>query len=1184
MITETIRKRPWVIILIWIIIAAMATPLSAKLNNVVETETTSFLPEHVESIKASKQLSELQGNNTQNTAEPSFMILVHGVPVSLDTYYKLKPAYRDINTTNFQVFSWIDLVGMVEENLTTGMTQALNGTIQAINSTLQINQAYNKTREALNMTALMIAGIDKGYTGAIQGLRQLHETLPQLQDAQQALISSCNDILPAITFTYYNIVRTEALLENLTTAYQTGNLTQQDIAIVLSNSNLTAQGIPPLDPQLVAFVFQQTLLNGGPVNFNNQLASEMAGEITWQAIQSTLPPQEINQTMTIFNITQQVFEQAVTIQPDHRQAILSAPDLATGQLQLYQALLTTDDQIRPVLTEALITGISTSLPEEATQLLNMTLTTTLNLGCTNQSAPQALRNALQQYISYMGFPGDPSELAEQVITGDINNTMILQTVIQTAIQEINTTSTNLTELLPILQQMILTYDPNATGTLTDENQALATAAIMLLVKQGLPIQQAEQIVSNTPLTLHDLTFTILNETLGLMAGEKAQTLLETLDQAELLGVPEQNLLNAMPQLMTPMLMSRANITQDQAQAIAALAISVYQGQTPMVNAVEQLVNNTLKQIFPSIIEPLKGLLIEANQSGFIISLQPKHDNLDQNVEAAKTIKEQLTQQLKSLGYTDSKLLLGGNDYMVYEMRHAAQKDIERSDRLSMIFVIIVLAILLESLAAIFLPFIGIGMGLILGMASAYLLANAGIIDVTTHSRTIMFTTGLGLGIDYAVYVSKRFREAVAEGFHHRDAAAHAFSMSWRPVIAGATTASIGFGSMLLATDFPFISSIGSAAPLTIIGVMLVSITFIPALLAYVGEKKWFWWPRSPHTGKGVKKSRFHRPGKFVTSRPLILIGIVILITIGAAAVMTSFQGSYDMALNLPRDSESAESLHLLNTQYDAGILYPVLIVASDPQTAVQVNHSVSQLQCVGRTEVLDGYQGRVVRAIMNVQPLSHEGIECVKEIRNVAHNIDQESLVGGMSSVNLDLSILINNIFYHKVYPVAIVLMFITLLVAYGGLASAITAVLSVVLAAYWGSALTVYVYQNIIGEDVLWYLPVIVFTAILGVGMDYNSFYLARAREECEQMCSPKGVLSSIEKGTPTVIGLATIMAGAYAGLALTSSPGLSQMGLTLVVGVLLAGLNASLILTPPVIAYLKEHAWWPKKPVKRE
>jgi len=365
MITGTIKRKPWVILAIWIIIAVIAAPISARLNDVVKTETTSFLPDYVESIQASRQLSQLQTDNkTKGVAEPSYMILVHGVPVTLENYYKLKTVYADTNTSGFQVFSWIDLVSAIESNLTLGMTRALNGTVKGISSIVQLNNAYNQTLLGLNTTTQAIIGIDQGYSSTVNALQELHNMIPQLQGAQQALIASCNQFLPALTYTYFNIVRAEALVENLTNAYQTGNLTQADIAIVVNASNLTNLGIPPLDPQLVSLVYHQTILNGGPSNFTNTFAAQLAGNLVWQTLESTIPPEQSSEAMLVFNLTSRTFGSAVSSQPDHRGVILSSQNLAIGQAQLLQALQPLNQQLPSTITDSLITTFTAGLPEK----------------------------------------------------------------------------------------------------------------------------------------------------------------------------------------------------------------------------------------------------------------------------------------------------------------------------------------------------------------------------------------------------------------------------------------------------------------------------------------------------------------------------------------------------------------------------------------------------------------------------------------------------------------------------------------------------------------------------------------------------------------------------------------------------------------------------------------------------
>ncbi|MCE4628008.1 MAG: MMPL family transporter, partial [Desulfurococcales archaeon] len=649
-------------------------------------------------------------------------------------------------------------------------------------------------------------------------------------------------------------------------------------------------------------------------------------------------------------------------------------------------------------------------------------------------------------------------------------------------------------------------------------------------------------------------------------------------EAGLLGASRSEILQNATAL-APILAAKG-VDPEQARVLLASAAEILSGEATRSEVVRELVGRALEEAWPSIVERLRGLLVEKELNGFIILYVPAAG--EDPISSLTKLRDAIRDALDRSGYTGAKVLRGGTEFMTYEMREAAIRDVKRSDRMSMVFVIIVMAIVLESIAAVFLPFIGIGFGIMTSLAIAYFLAKTGVIDVTTHSRTIMYATGLGLGIDYAVYVSKSFREAASKGLDSRSAAAEAFRRSLRPVIAGATTAMIGFGSMLLAGEFSFISSIGATVPLTILMVMLASITFIPALLAYVGETRWFWWPRNPYEAQQKREAK-PRAGAAVIKLSGVLLVVSILLGAASYAVVAGYQGSYDLSLNLPEDTESYAFLKLFNKYYDPGVLYPVYIIASSHEKAEEINKTVSSLDCVSRSRVDEALDGRVVFVYMKVNPMSYEGVSCASKIREAAHSVDAESLVGGFSAANLDLKQEITNVFYHKVYPVAITLMFLTMLAAYGGVVTAIGAVLSVVFAAYLGSALTILYYEYVKGLPVLWYLPVITFTAVLGVGMDYNSFYLARAREECGKECSRDAVARSISRGTPLVLGLSIIMASAYLGLALSKTPGMASMGLALMLGVLGAGLLSSTLLTPPLIALLGRWAWWPRRPGER-
>lgn len=1178
---SVISRRPWAIIAVWLVIVILSGPLAAGINNVVKTSEKEFLPSTVESIRASDAMENLSSGAPSASEKGGvlpFLAVVSNVPVTLNDYWKLKPWYEGLKKKyeSATFSSWIDIVSAVEANVSSGVEVGLNQSLQAVKGLVEVAKAYNETLDGVNQTAQLVGAVDEAYHGYWVAGSQLQAGVPVVEETASALNTSCNVFLPAVATSYYDVVRAEALLEALTDAYTSPPIDQQDIAAVVAASNVS--GAWPLDPALVVATYNATVSAGGPAVFNNSLASMIASRIALQALQAKGVPGE---ALAFFNLTANVWSSTVD-GGDDRQIIAGSQNLSTGQLQLLQKIASEEEAVKPVLARSVGEALASQLPPEAAPLVNATVDAVLESNCTvnDQVAVRVLAGVLEE-------KGIPAGIAEIIASEVYHGNYTMDEALRLAVETVNTTLSQKGvvvpgELLEAIASLVERYDRNAAGALTGPSKYGVAAVLVAEQSNATLTPDVEQELLSSK-SLDEATLKASRVVLASKAGEQAAGMLDLLASAGLLGRGENAILDAAPKLLAQaMAGGMANITQEQAEALLREAVRVYKGELSFDAAVGELVNNTMKEVFPKIVERFKGILVERDGKGFIVGFNVSGGSLDERVEKAKAIKADMKDGLKELGYNAS-ILLGGDDYMSYEISTSARQDIERSDRLSMVFVIIILALIMESIAAVFLPFIGIGFGLVVSLALAYILGKYGIIDITTHSRTIMFTTGLGLGIDYAAYVSRRFREAAAKGLDSRMAAAEAYRKSVKPVMAGAVTAMIGFGSMLLAWDFPFVSSIGTNVPLTIFFVMTASITFIPALLAYVGETRWFWWPRHP-VESARKTPRFMGVGRAVAGKPAIPLAIAVILAVFAGYVMAGFTGSYDLSINLPSGSEARKALEYINTNYDAGILYPVYIVASSKDKASEIANAVENLSCVSQASVMEGYQGRVVKAVMNVYPLSKEGVDCASRIRSVAHKIDPESLVGGMSAVNLDMRNLINDRFYHRVYPAAVTLMFLTFLVAYGGVITALSAIVAVVLAAYAGSALTIILFQNLMGEEVAWYLPVIVFTAILGVGMDYNSFYIARAREECSVECSRSGVAKSIAYATPTVLGLATIMAGAYVGLALASSPGLSTMGTALILGVLLAGLDASLILTPPLIALLGKASWWPRYPGKVE
>jgi uncharacterized membrane protein YdfJ with MMPL/SSD domain len=221
--------------------------------------------------------------------------------------------------------------------------------------------------------------------------------------------------------------------------------------------------------------------------------------------------------------------------------------------------------------------------------------------------------------------------------------------------------------------------------------------------------------------------------------------------------------------------------------------------------------------------------------------------------------------------------------------------------------------------------------------------------------------------------------------------------------------------------------------------------------------------------------------------------------------------------------------------------------------------------------------------IISIDPFSAEALDLVEDIRKISRSWAEDGeftvYVGGVSAFSKDLDVLVNNIFWGRVLPAATILMILIFTVIFGGILASITAIAIVMTSGIVGIILTGFITRILFDSPMLWFLPQVVFTAIMGVGMDYNSFYMARAREECvfRGRCGVDG--SALASGVVgrLVIGLAFIVVAAYSSLILAATPGNIQIGIAISISVLVASIMASYLVAPVLIAKLGRKAWMP-------
>jgi RND superfamily putative drug exporter len=1151
-----------VVILAWIAVVALALPFAAKLSEVVEVAGETSLPEEAESLRAYRELQriEVEGGveavGAGALAEARAILVVRGLGEQLSPshYWELREPYEEFRF-KYESFSWIDVAGAVVEAVEEGAREALDAAIEAFRGADAVWEAYlealselEEAAERLEGLTLLVSAADNAYVAAYRGFENLSAAAPSLVEAGAPVEALCLELSPLFTELYIDVVRVEALLELHTDAYEEG-LSEADISFVVLATNVPQAGLEPVTPEFVVAVYSAVSSMGGPQAFNNSTAAQVALTIAEAAGVD-------GEALELLGLLAAAWGEAASALPDLRGFM--AEDYIRGQAVVASAVR---ESLAPAATEAAARALSEAIaaraPLQARALLTLYLDSLVSLGCSPDVREEALASAFTEYLEARGLPRELAEAAGRAAAaGDLDT---LRRVAALLAAERVLSEAGVAGIDPaLLASALLTYDPQAEGTIAVSTALARQAALDIAVQLfGAPREVLEAALAEGP---REAAAIAVVEALGGDARELAERVLTPPPASR------EEALRRAAGLVAERIAEEAGIDVERAEAVAREALSAYLGEKGLEEALEASVRLLSEDALEEVIERLEGTLIEEGRRGFVVALV--------GVDSYSEVQEaegEIAYMASAVAGDSVEVLATGAIPLEAEAQEAVVEDVERSDRVSSVLVLAILAGVLGTVVGVFLPFVGIGAALIAASAAVYLAASQGYVTVTDVSRALMISTGLGLGIDYAAYVSRRFRESLRGSRGPWEAAERAVERSWRPVAAGALAAAAGFGSLSLATGFPFAQSIGMVVPIAVLAVMVASLTLTPAILAVLGDRRGLWWPSCPfrpyEAGAGVAEA----VTRVSTAAAPLTVVVVAALAAASLVYLAGFEGSFDARLFVPEGSEAYEGLNAILEGYDPGVLFPLYVVASSGDAAQRVAERLEALECVREVQV----NGRLVVASLAVNPLGDEGVRCAAEVRGEARRADPGSLVGGVAAENLDLRDSLYNIFYRRVLPAAAALIFMVMLVFYASIPAALTAVATIAVATLW-SVSAAAALGEALGVTPPWFLPIVVIAALLGVGMDYNSFYLNSAREAA--LAGHRSYyLVAGRRGAALVIGLALIMAGAYAGLSISSIEAIRAISLGLVLGVILAGVNSALLLTPAVMKLLGTTFWWP-------
>ncbi|MEX2107062.1 MAG: MMPL family transporter [Solirubrobacterales bacterium] len=310
------------------------------------------------------------------------------------------------------------------------------------------------------------------------------------------------------------------------------------------------------------------------------------------------------------------------------------------------------------------------------------------------------------------------------------------------------------------------------------------------------------------------------------------------------------------------------------------------------------------------------------------------------------------------------------------------------------------------------------------------------------------------------------------------------------------------------------------------------------------------------------------------------------VMVGAIAVLLIFCGGFaffstDLTENdAYRDPvESEEGQHLVNMSFPSGATAPTNIIVPDRADAAAVRSAVAGVEGVESVSepVAQGAPGVLLEAILEPEPYSTAAIDLVEPIREAAHGVAPATLVGGATAVQFDF----REAAGRDSIAIPPLVLIVVLLILIGLLRALIAPLILIgtVILSFLAALGVGYFFFDVIfgfpGSDPS--LPLFAFVFLVALGVDYNIFLIARAREETEKHGSEQGILRALAVTGGVITSAGIVLAGTFSVLAALPLVFLTEIGFVVAFGVLLDTFLVRSVLVPSIALTVGDKFWWP-------
>lgn len=569
---------------------------------------------------------------------------------------------------------------------------------------------------------------------------------------------------------------------------------------------------------------------------------------------------------------------------------------------------------------------------------------------------------------------------------------------------------------------------------------------------------------------------------------------------------------------------------------------------------------------------------------------------------------------KTAGYDQIRPLLatpglttqaGGPVPFLDQANEQTIRDITRAELIAMPILLVLLVLIFGGLVAASMPLL-VGVLAILG-AFVAVRALTLVTEVSVFAINVITLIGLGMAIDYALFVVSRFREELAAGHPSDEALVRTVATAGRTVAVSGLIIGTSLISLLIFPQ-PFLTGIGFGGMAAVLVAMLASVTALPALLAVLGPRinalavplPWRRRRADPAAATAVSTAAtagaWARIARSVMRRP---VRYAVVVVVGLLLLATPFLrvefGGFDERV-LPAGAESRVVAEAIAEEFpDGASVGPVevLLSGADPQVAQAFADEIAGLPgATGAQIAAVRDTSALIRVSYLGEPTGDEAEALVRAVRGLAPPAGAEVLVGGRTAADIDMLDSLGTYLPWMALLMATATM-VLLFLAFGSVVLPIKAVLMNLVSIGASFGVVVWVFQDGHFADLLGFTPtgfidptnpILMLAVLFGLATDYEVFLLSRVREEWDRTGdNTASVAAGLQHTGRIITAAALLLIVVVAGFATGGISFIKLIGVGMIVAIVVDATLVRVLLVPATMRLLGRWNWWAPGPLGR-